>query len=290
MRVAMILCAGFGTRLRPLTEWLAKPMVPIGDAPAVGHIAARLRTAGVERLVVNVHHRPGDLRAWAERERVAISEEIELLGTAGGVRRAGPLLGSGEVLLWNGDILADVDAAALCADHEARGADATLAVTPRSGREGNVGLDAEGRVVRLRRDTFGEESASADFIGVHVLGAKLRGELPERGCLVGDVYIPALRRGARLATYAVSRSFIDVGSVGQYVAANRAWLAARGEPFWVAPDAIVRARVDGSTVGAGARVEAEALRCVIWPGAHVRDRIEDAVVTPHGVVRVDPAA
>src|SRR3954451_22898302 len=85
MRAAMILCAGLGTRLRPLTEWLAKPMVPIGDAPALGHIARRLRASGIGRLVVNVHHRPADLRSWAEREGIGVSDERDLLGTAGGL-------------------------------------------------------------------------------------------------------------------------------------------------------------------------------------------------------------
>ncbi len=293
MRAAMILCAGLGTRLRPLTEWAAKPMVPIGDAPAVGHIAAQLRRAGVERLVVNVHHRPAELRAWAEREGVLVSEEPDLLGTAGGVTHAEALLGLGDVLVWNGDILADLDVRALFDAHpSARGIErnaATLAVVPRASGEGNVGLSADGRIVRLRRESFGIETSSADFIGVHVLGAELRSNLPRRGCLVGDVYIPALRSGARLAAHVVGGSFVDVGSIAQYVEANRAWLAARGEGAWIAPGAVVAGRVDGSVIGAGAHVEADAIRCVVWPGTRVSDRVEDAVVTPHGVVRVAPA-
>ena len=282
----MILCAGLGTRLRPLTDWLAKPMVPVGDAPAVGHIAAQLRRAGLEHLVVNVHHRSADVRAWAEREAVLVSEEDELLGTAGGVAHAATLLGPGDVLVWNGDILADLDVGALVAKHASLASEATLAVVPRAPGEGTVGLAADGQVVRLRREVFGDEHAGADFIGVHVLGGNLRTRLPTRGCLVGDVYIPALRRGARLASHTVERSFVDVGSHAAYVAANRAWLAARGEPSWVASDAVVTARVDGSVIGAGARIDADAIRCVVWPGAHVSDRIEDAIVTPHGVVRV----
>lgn len=284
MRAAMILCAGLGTRLRPLTDWLAKPMVPIGDAPAVGHIATRLRHAGFERLVVNVHHRPLDLRSWTSAVGVAISEEAELLGTAGGVERAGSLLGEGDVLVWNGDILSDLDPAALIATHDAGGAAATLAVVPRAAGEGNVGVDERGRVVRLRKEAFGREVAGADFIGVHVVGATLRAKLPQRGCLVGDVYIPALREGGSLATHVITTSFVDVGSIAQYVAANREWLAGRRE--WIAPDAHVSADVAGSIVGAGARVEADAIRCIVWPGTHVRDRAIDAIVTPHGRVAI----
>ncbi|MBX3261408.1 MAG: NTP transferase domain-containing protein [Labilithrix sp.] len=286
MRAAMILCAGLGTRLRPLTDWLAKPMVPVGDAPAVGHVASRLRASGVERLVVNVHHRPDDLRAWAAGTGAAISEEAELLGTAGGVARAAPLLGDGDVLVWNGDILSDLDPRALERAHAASGAAATLAVVARAAGEGNVGLGEGGRIVRLRREAFGDERAGADFVGVHVVGAGLRASLPERGCLVGDVYLPALRAGARLASHAVTSAFVDVGSLAAYVDANRAWLAARGASSWAAPDARVSASVDGSIVGAGSVVEAAALRCVVWPGTHVREPVADAVVTPHGVARL----
>jgi mannose-1-phosphate guanylyltransferase len=286
MRAAMILCAGLGTRLRPLTDWLAKPMVPIGDRPAVAHVASRLREAGYERLVINAHHRPDDLRGWAGDVGASVSEEPELLGTAGGVHRAAALLGEGDVLVWNGDILAELDPGALTAAHGRSGAAATLAVVPRAAGEGNVGLGEDGRIVRLRREAFGRERSSADFVGIHVLGGGLRRDLPTRGCLVGDVYIPALRRGAGLAAHVVTTPFVDVGSLAEYVAANRAWLAARGLDAWVGPGAAARASVHGSVVGAGARVDADAIRCVVWPGAHVRDAVADAVVTARGVVAI----
>lgn len=285
MRAAMILCAGLGTRLRPLTEWTAKPMVPIGDAPAVAHVASRLRGAGYDRIVINVHHRPDELRAWARGVGAAVSEEPELLGTAGGVARAAALLGEGDVLVWNGDISSELDPSSLAAAHARSDAAATLAVVARPLGEGNVGLGERGRIVRLRRERFGEETASADFIGVHVLGAGLRRGLPARGCLVGDVYIPALREGACLAAHVVTSPFTDVGSLPEYVAANRAWLAARGLAAWAAPDAIVRARIDGSIVGAGAHVEADVLRSIVWPGTRVTEPATDAILTPHGRVR-----
>jgi mannose-1-phosphate guanylyltransferase len=282
----MVLCAGLGTRLRPLTDSLAKPMVPIGDAPAVDHIATRLRSSGFERLVVNVFHRPEDLRAWAAAAHVLISEESELLGTAGGVEHAASALGAGDVLVWNGDILSELDPDELFAAHVASDAAATLAVVPRPAGEGNVGLGQDGRIVRLRKESFGAESSGADFIGVHVVGAELRKKLPARGCLVGDVYIPALRAGVKLAPHLVRGDFIDVGSIPQYLAANRQWLAARGVSSWTAPGAVVAGDIAGSVVGAGARVEADAIDSVIWPGARVHERVENAVVTPSGVVRV----
>src|SRR5688572_7988597 len=100
---AMVLCAGLGTRLRPLTDEIAKPLVPIGDRPAVAHVAERL--SSFPSRVINVHHRPDDLERWASARGIAVSREIDLLGTAGGLEHAAPLLGEGDVLVWNGDIL-----------------------------------------------------------------------------------------------------------------------------------------------------------------------------------------
>jgi mannose-1-phosphate guanylyltransferase len=286
LHAAMILCAGLGTRLRPLTDLRAKPMVPVGDAPAVAHVARRVRLALAEggRLVVNVHHRPEDVAAWAEAEHILVSHEAELLGTAGGVARAAAMLGAGDVLIWNGDILSELDPRALLATHAvlvagAALAGATLAVRPRPAHEGNVGLAEDGTIVRLRQESFGRETRGGDFLGIHVLGERLRALLPATGCLVGDVYLPALRRGETLRAHETSAGFVDIGSVAQYLAANAAWLAARGLDSWAHPTARVNASITGSVVGEGARVDAAALDSVVWPGAHVQSACTGAVVT-----------
>jgi mannose-1-phosphate guanylyltransferase len=283
-KAAMVLCAGLGTRLRPLTEEIAKPLVPIGDRPAVAHVVERL-SSFVTR-VINVHHRPEDLEWWAAERDIAVSHEVDLLGTAGGVEHAAPLLGEGDVLVWNGDILCELDVSALVAAHRS---EATLAVVARSLGTGNVGTDDAGRIVRLRKERFGEETRSADFIGIHIVGAALRAMLPSKGCLVGDVYLPALARGARLDAHVVEVPFSDVGSIAEYVAANRAWLERRGAKEWSAPDALVRASIEGSIVGAGARIDAPAKRCIVWPNSQVTEAIEDAIVTPRQTVGYAPA-
>jgi mannose-1-phosphate guanylyltransferase len=281
---AMVLCAGLGTRLRPLTDELAKPMVPVGDRPAVAHVVERVRLAAPARIVVNVHHRPEDVRAWADGEHIAVSHEPELLGTAGGVAGAAALLGGGPVLVWNGDILSDLDPRELLepgAPRDVEGASqATLAVHARPAGEGNVGFRADGRIVRLRKTSFGVEDHGGDFLGIHVLGEALRARLPQKGCLVGDVYIPALARGERLHAHVTTASFVDIGSVAQYLAANAQWLEQRGLSSWAHPTAVVSAPVDGSVIGARAVVDAPALASVVWPGAHVRSACHAAVVTP----------
>jgi mannose-1-phosphate guanylyltransferase len=313
----MILAAGLGTRLKPLTDLRAKPLVPVGDRPAIAHVLDRLRAAGVERVVLNAHHHVEQLRAFVQAEptrafvqaeptrafvqaeptrvfgqaeplramgpghpRLALSEEPVLRGTAGGIAHARDLLGAGDVLLWNADILADVDVTALLAAH---GGEATLVVQPRARGQGSVGTDEAGRVVRLRQALFGVEAQGGEFLGVHVLGAALRGALPERGGLIEDVYIPALARGATLRTVHFHGAWHDIGTVRRYIDANMAWLAARGVTRWVGPDARVAAGVvlDGAVVGAGASVAGQGAlrRCVVWPGANVAAPRDDEVIT-----------
>lgn len=330
----MILAAGLGTRLRPLTDELPKPLVPLGDRPAIAHIAARLAAAGIARAVVNTHH----LAEAFTRERLAalpieavVLHEPVVLGTAGGVANAAGALGSGDVLVWNGDILADLDAAALLAAHAAGGAIATLAVAPRPAGEGTVGVDAAGGVVRLRGERFdgaaakrssrrevaldrlrdsqpaprrstpgrsardacsepsevGNEVEGADYLGVLVLSAEARSLLPPRGCLVGDVLMPALRGGRRVATHRVETSWDDVGTIAAYLDANARWLAARSLPSFVGEGARVDegALLVRTIVGAGARVMGGRLEaCVVWPGAVARGPLRDAVITTAGRV------
>jgi mannose-1-phosphate guanylyltransferase len=286
----MVLAAGLGTRLRPLTDGCAKCLVPVGDRPMLAHVLDRLAAAGTTRVVVNAHHRADDVRAFVrDRAGVAVSDEGDLLGTAGGVAHARAALGAGPVLVWNADVLLHVDVAGLARAHAA-GAAATLVLRPRADDRGNIGLDASGRVVRMRRERVAAEARSADFLGVHVIGQELRDAAPERGCLVGDVYIPALRRGAWIDGVAYDGPVFDVGDLRTYAEANAAWLGLRGTNAWVHPTARVApgVRVVRSVVGAGAVVDGEGTleRTVVWPGARATAPHADAVVTRDGATAV----
>jgi mannose-1-phosphate guanylyltransferase len=293
---AMILAAGFGTRLRPLTDELPKPLLPVGDRPAIAHIAGRLAAAGIQRASLNTHH----LAEAFSAERLAglpvhltVIHEPRILGTAGGVANAAPHLGAGDAIVWNGDILADLDVRALFQSHaqaEAQGgALATLAVAPRPRGEGTVGLDARGAVVRLRGERFGEEASGGDFLGIQVLGAALRRKLPEVGCLVGDGYLPALREGAFIAAAPFDGDWGDIGSVAAYLDENVRWLRSQtGRPAHCGEGARVEASIElsDSVVGAFATVTGRGAlrRVVVWPLARAVAPLEDAVVTTGGLV------
>jgi mannose-1-phosphate guanylyltransferase len=290
MLPAMLLAAGLGTRLRPLTDQRAKALVPVGDHPVLAHILDCVREAGVDRIVVNAHHRADDVQDFVRREGrgVTVSEERELLGTAGGVARAKEWLGAGDVVVWNADILAGIDVRSLVRAHSTSAAEATLVVRSLAAGEGNVGVDGAGRIVRLRRERVADEVQGGEFVPVHVLGGALRQTLPERGCLIGDVYIPALRAGATLRAFTHEGSWHDVGSLESYLAANLAWLDARRLASWVGDNAQVARTValDRTVVGGGASASGTGTltRCVLWPGSAATAPLADAVVVDGLVV------
>src|SRR5262249_51640292 len=155
-----------------------------------------------ERAVVNTHHRAAAFEPFLSGLGlpVDIVYEPEILGTAGGVANAKDALGDGDVLVYNGDILLEASSrGALLADLLARhavasaeGALATWAVAPKAVGQGTVGMDAQGRIVRLRGRLFGDEARGGDFLGVMTMSAAMRSRLPARGCLVADAALPAL--------------------------------------------------------------------------------------------------
>ncbi|MCA9624442.1 MAG: hypothetical protein KC731_35710, partial [Myxococcales bacterium] len=154
--------------------------------------------------------------------------------------------------------------------------------------EGTVGLDRRGHVVRTRGQRFGDEVEGALFIGVHVLSARLRERLPREGCLVGDVYLPALAAGEVIRAAPVVTAFSDVGTLDDYAAANFAWLERRGAGHHLAAGASVgpRVRLERAVVGEGARITGVGLvrDTILWPGAEAVAPLDGVVVTTRGQI------
>jgi mannose-1-phosphate guanylyltransferase len=305
---SMVLCAGLGTRLRPLTAERPKPLVPLGDRTLLEHVLDALGRDGLLPAVVNSHHLSAVFvaltRGWPGVGHVVV--ESELLGTAGGVAGARDRLGSGPLLVTNADVLAQVDGRALLELTPADGL--CLAVALRPSGEGPVGLGAEGRIVRLRGQRFGDELSGGDYVCTMGIGARVLARLPAVGCLIGDVALPLLQRGAPVQGLVVPGDWSAPGDgLREYLAANQAWLAeavrsgARGHAGSLSDNGSSflgrGARVASSVeplrciVGAGASVEGEGRleRVVVWPGAQVKAPLRDAVVTTQGRVVPLPA-
>lgn len=288
------LAAGLGTRLRPLTDRLPKALVPVGNEPQLFRLAARFPDS---RLVANAHHLADRLQAtvrdWEGQTggRLALSHEREVLGTAGGLRAARSGFADGAVLVHNADIDVPVEAYTGLADADPEALATLLVSDVRAVGEGNVGLDAERRVVRLRQTRTGaREAASCDYLGIALLAPTLLDALPQVGCLVGDVWIPALLAGARLrvshpaASRVASAGFFDLGTPRSYLEANMAWLHAQGLRLRAEPSAIVHAECIDVVAAAGTRLQARCERVVAWQGAQCSAPLHDAIVTADGIV------
>ena len=175
---AMLLTAGLGTRLAPLSDLKAKPALPVAGVPLAGRILRWLAGGGVADAVLNLHHRPetvtaavGDGRAFGVRVRY--SWEPRVLGSAGGPARALPLLDADRFFLVNGDTLTDLDLAALAASHTASGAAVTLAVVPNPDplHYGGVSVDEDGCVRGFAAP--GPGNRGWHFIGVQAVNASV---------------------------------------------------------------------------------------------------------------------
>src|SRR5512137_1319441 len=226
---AMILAAGLGTRLRPLTEHTPKPALPVVDVPNIVRTIAHLRRSGITEIVVNLHHCPEVLRALlgdgaAFGVSIAYSEERpEILGTGGGIRRARALLGDRTFCVVNGDALFAPDLAAALAAHRSSGAIATMIVRRDADAErlGPVGLDGGNRVRRLI--DAGKERTGLEvymFTGVHVLEPEIFALLPESGCIVRGAYMPLVLRLGPIGAHVESGTFCDLGTPRTYLDAN----------------------------------------------------------------------
>jgi NDP-sugar pyrophosphorylase family protein len=291
---AVILAAGVGSRLAPLTHLHPKPLVPLALSTPLADLVAKLtlarRTApaGVlwspQPFVLNAFHLAEQCAAFAELNGLAVSREAELLGTAGGVRAAARQLASAPLLVWNADILAELNPNELCGAFAAAPCFAHLAVVPAAVGQGNVGVDAHSRIVRLRTQQFSPEISGGYFMGIQVLSIHALSLLPVRGCLVTDLYLPALRAGAELRAWTSDVPFVDLGTLMMYWRANLGAVARAGHSL-IADSADIGAGVAESVVGAHARVLAPIAQCVVFPGSVVNEPMVDAIITPAGILR-----
>jgi NDP-sugar pyrophosphorylase family protein len=302
---AMVLAAGLGLRMRPLTLLRAKPVLPVLDRPLVEFTLERLARAGVRDLVVNLHHLPDsviDAIGTGRRlgVRIHYSFEREILGTGGGPREVREFFGGQPFLLVNGDVFFGFDLRALVARHRACGALATLALRPQADPPAYspVVTDRGGRILSIAGRPRLARGTVSMFASVHVLDPRLLERLPQGPSdSVRDLYVPLLAEGAYLAGVRCAGAWYDFGRPSLYRDAQLRMLRGRGRRqvlvgsgARIAPAAAVRRSVLGARtrVAKGARVE----RSVLWEGVAVEEgaRVLRSIVTTGGVVRAGERA
>ena len=215
----MVLAAGLGTRLRPLTYEITKPMVPVLDRPVMAHIVDLLDRHGFEHVIANLHYFPDSIREYFG-ERLSYRFEEELLGTAGGVRGCAEFFGDEPFLVISGDALTDIDLTAFAARHRATGAVATLAVKRVTDtREYGVVLhDRDGRITGFQEKPAPDEALSdLGNCGIYMFDPSIFDYFPERPFVdwAQDVFPVLLESAAPFYIHEVREYWNDVGSLGE---------------------------------------------------------------------------
>ena len=216
---AMVLAAGLGTRLRPLTYEITKPMVPVLDRPVMEHILDLLGRHGFEETIANLHYFPDSIREYFGG-RLEYRYEPELLGTAGGVRACAGFFGEDSFVVISGDALTDIDLGALTERHRDSGGVATLAVKKVADtREYGVVLhDREGRITGFQEKPAPEEALSdLGNCGIYVFDPRIFDYFPKRPFVdwAQDVFPVLLDNDVPFHIHEVREYWNDVGSLAE---------------------------------------------------------------------------
>ena len=283
---AVVLVGGEGTRLRPLTETVPKPLLPMMDRPFLHYVLDHLAAHGVHEVVLSSSYLEASFRPFIESRHgdpaITWITEARPLGTGGAIVNALRHLDDGPFLVLNGDILTDLDLTAMTALHRERGAAATIALTPvdDARRYGLVSQAPDGRVLEFREKPS-EPAPGNVNAGTYVVDpASLTGYTLDGPLSVEREVFPTLiGRGERVQAFGSAAYWMDVGTPETYLQAHFDVLEGRvrglryDAPFR-APDAEVDLRAHlgrWAVVGAGSRVgpDAEVEDSVLHPGAVV---------------------
>jgi mannose-1-phosphate guanylyltransferase len=215
----MVLAAGLGTRLRPLTYEITKPMVPVLDRPVMEHIVELLSRHSFDQVIANLHYFPETIREYFG-ERISYHYEQELLGTAGGVRACAEFFGDEAFLVISGDALTDIDLGALAARHAQAGGIATLAVkrVADTSEYGVVLHDREGRVTGFQEKPRPEEALSdLGNCGIYMFDPTIFDYFPERPFAdwAKDVFPTLLENDVPFYIHETREYWNDVGSLSE---------------------------------------------------------------------------
>jgi len=293
---ALILSAGYGTRLWPLTEDRTKPAIPILGKPLVGYVAEYLARYGCDEIVVNLHHRPESvMRALGDGSRFGVHlhyvHEPTILGTSGAIDNARALLDGETFIVVNGKIITDIDLNAALETHRRTNAIATLVLLPNAAYEKFSTVNAAGGFLQgfggmPARENFSERDPPLMFTGIQILEPEIFNYIP-RGVFshsTTDVYPQAISNGERVAVHVAAGCWFELSTIQRYLDISLLLLSARGETLTVgaeceiSPGAEIAESVlwDRVVVETGARVK----RAILGDKVHIGagEVVENAAV------------
>lgn len=227
---AMILSAGLGMRMRPLTEKIPKPLLLIGNRPIIHYTLLFLKKYGVTDVIINLHHLADKMRenlgdGSGFGMKINYSFEPEILGTGGGIKKVEPFLSNNTFVVINGDILIDVDLNDVIRFHKEKKALATMALRhdKDANRYGAIEIDKENRIREFLGMIKGadENLTRLMFTGLHILEPRIFSYLPEKGCINRTAYPEMIKNGEQVFGYVMNGYWRDIGTPEAYSSAEK---------------------------------------------------------------------
>lgn len=224
-----ILAAGFGQRMLPITETVPKPLLPVGNVPLIGYALRLLAFHGITDIIINLHYLGNTLQdalgdGSAYGVKITYSEEVEILGTGGGLKRMHEHFDD-TVVVVNSDTVLDLDLHAVIAEHRERKALATMVLRedPRRDEFGQIELDDQGHIVRiLGQGQVDVPTRSFMFTGVHILEPRFLEYIPPDvySCIIRYGYAKAHSNGEPLYGSIMNNYWADAGTPARYYQVN----------------------------------------------------------------------
>jgi mannose-1-phosphate guanylyltransferase len=285
---AIILAAGFGTRLQPLTDKKPKALMPIVNRPIIARNIEYLKTHGVDKIAVNAHHHYQQILDYLDKGRpfgieIEVLVEPEILGTGGGIRNGLKVCEGGPFFVINSDTLTNIDLTMAYEDHKKSGSIASL-ILHNYELYNQVLIDDNRQIIDIGKKNYFDRLA---FSGIHIIETDVLHFIPESGYSdIIDCYRNMILKKSINAFISKGHYWHDIGTLNGYIEANREILNLEEEPFstghgsQIDPSARLKGWAvigDRSILGKGVEVE----RSIIWEDVRVRENISivDSVVT-----------
>ncbi len=308
----MILAAGLGTRLRPLTYEIPKPAIPVLGRPIISYTIEFLAHNGISELVVNLHRVPGlikgNIRSWGKfKGNIQYIIEPEILGTGGGIKNAQSALEGEEMfVIANSDTILDFDLKMAVEAHSVRAPLATMVLFPLKDEPYTpIYIDGEGTIVSIGSEPEQFETAGY-YTGVSILSPRIFSYLKEgRSCIVRDGFQRVLERGEPLAGIMLEGTFLEFGTPKDYLRNTLSLLSSLGgnhthpiENAMMIPPVYIG---EGSRIGENAKIgplvsiepgaivgeSAVIAHSILWGKSRVEAglQVKNSIVTPRRILQ-----
>ena len=308
---AFVLAAGLGTRLRPLTDHIPKPLIPILNVPSLFYTLSLLKQAGIREIICNVHYQSDAVQEFITSSHlsgldISFSQEPVILGTGGGLKKCEKLLDKDDFLLVNSDIISDINFQALILHHQKSGLNGTLTLyeTPEAATIGCVGVE-NNRVKDFNNRRHTGLFSSFIYTGTAILSPEIFRFLAAEYSGIVDTGFTGLIDNGGLGYYEHKGLWMDIGTINKYLEANLnpeiilSALAAGMEsaigmrPHSISPEASIStdAGIYRSVIGKGCRIGSHCTirNSVLLPGTEIKagSIICNAVVDPFSTTKTD---